>query len=435
MCHAGTGASAGLRLDTWENVMAGSDFGEAVIPFDDDNSLMIKMLTRLVDGPHPAEVSADTLVREEIEFLRRWINLGARFDAPIGTVAMNAGPIPSTSARQLLFVPNEEDALISVIDIEQLHVIRTIDLIDSDIGQFNFTPNARPTDIELEPDGTSIYVSLSGDNSVIKISIAGALLTGSVSGVVPFQSPGMLGLNPITDQLYVGRSINAVSPPRSLGEIMRSDLSFQEIELDFQRPHALAVDPSGEFAFSASLAENVVLTVETGNSNVSFAVVDSPFNAFTHFAISPDGTRLAASSQDASQVSIVDTSAPPGVQLDASFPVGAQPWHPVWTMDSKRVYVGNRGDNTISVLDMDNPTAIQTISGSGIAQPHGSAVSPDGSLVFISNQNKNGTYIPRYNFGNNQDTGTVVVINTATNEIEKVIEVGRAPAGLSTIIP
>ena len=40
-----------------------------------------------------------------------------------------------------------------------------------------------------------------------------------------------------------------------------------------------------------------------------------------------------------------------------------------------------------------------------------------------------------YDLGNNQDKGTVVVINTATNEIEKVIEVGRFPTGLSAILP
>ena len=111
------------------------------------------------------------------------------------------------------------------------------------------------------------------------------------------------------------------------------------------------------------------------------------------------------------------------------------PWHPVWTPDGSRVYVGNLGDNSVSVLDMNSGSILQTITGHGLAEPHGSAVSPDGQFVFISNRNTQGAYVPRYDFGNNHDKGTVVVINTGSNEIERVIEVGRFPAGLSTILP
>ena len=437
-CHAGTDAAMGLRLDSWDNVMAGSDFGEAVIPFDDDNSLMIKMVTRLVNGPHPIELSADTLLQPQIDFIRRWINLGARFDGPVGATIQNAGTVPNSEAQNLLFVPNQEDALISIIDIDAKLVIRTIDLIDSDVGNFNFTPNARPNDIEVEPDGSAIYVSLTGDNAVIKISMSNSILTGGLVGQAPFQTPGMLGLNPQTDQLFVGRSLLAVSPPRSIGEVSRSDMSIREIEVTNPHPHALAVDPSGEYAHTASLVDNFVITLDTASEDVTFTFLNAPSNSLVHFGISVDGTRLAATGQEANQLLIVDSSAPPTVERIGSFEVGNRPWHPVWTPDGNRVYVGNKGDNTVTVLNMENINSaefIQTISGNGLADPHGSAVSPDGAYVFISNQNTSGAYQPRYDFGNNEHTGTVVVINTATNEIEKIIEVGRAPAGLSTILP
>ena len=115
--------------------------------------------------------------------------------------------------------------------------------------------------------------------------------------------------------------------------------------------------------------------------------------------------------------------------------VESLPWHPVWTPDGARVYVGNQGSNSVSVLDMNTSTVMATITGDGLAQPHGASVTPDGDYVFISNRNSDGTYTPRYDFGTNQDKGTVVVVNTSTNEIEKVIEVGRWPAGLSAIVP
>ena len=431
-CHTGADAAGGLQLNSWDNLLAGSDHGEAIIPFDSDNSLMVKMVTRLAGGPHPGELDADTLSQPEVTFLRRWIDNGARFDGPPETI--NQGVVPySGPSRPLLYVPNQDDALISVIDVNAKLVIRTIDL-QNDPG-FNYSPNARPHDIEVEPDGSALYTSLIGDNAVVKISVDNVDQTGEFVGQAAFETPGMLGLNPQNDQLFVGRSLSAVSPPRSIGEITRSSMSLRDIEVVFQRPHALVVDPSGEFAHTASLSENRVLTVNTSTDEVFFTILNAPFSAFIHFALSPDGNQLAASGQESNQVMILNTSAPPGLSRVGSVEVGNQPWHPVWTPDGKRLYVGNREDNTVSVLDGDNNFAIlQTISGNGLADPHGSAITPDGAYVFISNQNTSGAYTPRYDLGNNENTGTVVVINTATNEIEKIIEVGRAPAGLSQIL-
>ncbi len=435
-CHVGADAARGLRLDTWTNVMAGSDFGEAVIPFDDDNSLMIKMASRLVGGPHPMELGADTLNQVELNFLRRWIKLGARFDGPLNATIPNSGTVPFAATNSpLLFVPNREDALISVIDVDAKLVIRTIDLTDADVA-FNFTPNARPHDVEIEPDGSAIYASLLGDNAVIKISVDNPDVTGQLVGQAPFQSPGLLALNAQSDQLFVSRSLSAVSPPQSVGIIERTDMSLREIEVGSPRPHALEIDPAGNFAYTASLAGNQLIIVDANNDGVTFTNFMAPFNGFAHFALSLDGTRLAASAQQFNQVRILDTSEPPGVRLIGSTEVsGNQPWQPVWTPDGQRIYVGNKEDHTVSVINAGNLQITQTISGNGLAEPHGSAVTPDGAFVFISNNNTTGAYTPRYNFGNNENTGTVVVINTATNEIEKVIEVGRFPAGLSKILP
>ena len=431
-CHVGADAAGGLQLDSWDNLIAGSDHGEAVIPFDEDNSLMVKMVTILEGGPHPFELEADTLDAARVRLLQRWVRAGARFDGPID--AVNQGVIPFTNTRsRLLFVPNQDDALISVIDVDAKVVVRTIDLQND--PNFNFSPNAKPHDVEVEPDLSAFYTSLIGDNAVIKVSMDNSDLTGEFVSAVPFETPGMLGLNPQNnDQLFVGRSLSAVSPPRSIGEISRTTMSLSEIDVLFQRPHALAVDPSGEYVHTASLLENRVLTVQTDSSEVTFTWFNAPFSAFIHFAISPDGTRLAASAQQSNQVIFLDTSAPPGIAWIGSVEVGNQPWHPVWSPDQKRLYVGNKDDNTVSVLDLENNSPPQTISGNGLAEPHGSAITPEGDYVFISNRNTNGAYTPRYNFGTNSNVGTVVVINTATNEIEKVIEVGRFPAGLSTIV-
>jgi DNA-binding beta-propeller fold protein YncE len=92
--------------------------------------------------------------------------------------------------------------------------------------------------------------------------------------------------------------------------------------------------------------------------------------------------------------------------------------------------VPNKDANTVTVVDMETREVAAVIEGDGLAQPHGAAVAPDGQYLFVSSNNLKEEYTPRRNFGDNSRTGTVVVINTETYEIEKVIEVGRHAAGV-----
>ncbi|MEM8488818.1 MAG: c-type cytochrome domain-containing protein [Bacteroidota bacterium] len=422
-CHAGTDAAEGLRLDSWENLVAGGNNGSALIAFDGDNSLMINMVTKLVGGPHPFELSADTLGQGEITFLKRWIDGGALFDD---------GSVPYGDASELLYVPNQNDALISIIDTESQTVIRNVDLVE--LNSDLFTPNAKPHHVAVDPTGDTWYVSLIGDNKVCEFS-NGSQNRPLFEGCVDFETPGILAVNGVKDEVYAGRSLTAVTPPQSIAAITQLDRSVREIDVFFSRPHALAVDPSGEFVHTGSLNENRVMTVNTSTDEVTFTLLAAPFHSFVQFAISPDGSRMVATGQSSNQVVILDSASPPGIIRIGAIEVDNQPWHPVWTPDGSQVYVGNLNSNSVSVLDMNNFTILQTITGDGLSQPHGASITPDGDYVYISNRNMAGGFTPRYDFGTNQDKGTVVVINTATNTIEKVIEVGRFPAGLSAIVP
>jgi DNA-binding beta-propeller fold protein YncE len=105
------------------------------------------------------------------------------------------------------------------------------------------------------------------------------------------------------------------------------------------------------------------------------------------------------------------------------------------------LYVGNNWGNSITVIDMLNRRVETVIEGNGIAQPHGAAVSPDGRYAYISNRNlempdghsKAGhRYTPRYDLGDNATWGTVVVIDTETHTIVKIIEVPDYGSGLGT---
>ena len=66
----------------------------------------------------------------------------------------------SAAALALLYVCNQNDATVSVIDLTTNKVVRTIDLTT-----LGFSKNAKPHHVAVEPDGSFWYVTLIGENA------------------------------------------------------------------------------------------------------------------------------------------------------------------------------------------------------------------------------------------------------------------------------
>ncbi|MCH1569807.1 MAG: hypothetical protein L7S64_00530 [Longimicrobiales bacterium] len=71
-CHSEQSAELGLKLDTYEGVMAGSDYGTIVEIGDADASLLIDMIA---SGDMPED--ADPLPAAELDVIKAWIVEGA----------------------------------------------------------------------------------------------------------------------------------------------------------------------------------------------------------------------------------------------------------------------------------------------------------------------------------------------------------------------
>lgn len=71
-CHSEESAELGLKLDTYEAVMAGSDYGTVIEAGDADGSLMIDMIA---NGDMPD--GGDPVPPEQLEILKTWVNEGA----------------------------------------------------------------------------------------------------------------------------------------------------------------------------------------------------------------------------------------------------------------------------------------------------------------------------------------------------------------------
>lgn len=341
-----------------------------------------------------------------------------RFLAALCAVFLLASaPVFAQSTSPRLYVANQGEATVSVIDVESMAEVDRIDLT-----ALGFSENAKPHHAVAEPDGSAWYLSMIGENTVLKFNADNEII-----GQTEFEVPGMLVLHPTRDLLLIGRSMSAVNPPTRIGVVNRSDMSVSQVDTFFPRPHAITADARGTYAYSASLAANQMLAVNLETNEVELHRLGGTTQTLVQFAGSPDGSTLIAGGQMTGQVLVFDTRTPPAVTVTDTIEVGTQPWHPVISPDGKTAYVPNKASNSISVIDLESRTVVHTITGTGLAQPHGSALSPDGRYLFVSNNNRKGTYTPT---GTNPNAGTVTVIDTQTREIVKVIEVGTYPTGI-----
>jgi YVTN family beta-propeller protein len=322
--------------------------------------------------------------------------------------------------RQILYVANQGAARVTRIDMATNTVIDTVDL-----QKLGFTANASPHDIAVEPDGSYWYVSLISDGKVVKLN-----RDNQVVGAASMEVPGMMHMHPSNGRLYVTHSSSAVNPPPRIGIVQRSTMAIEELDVFVPRPHAIGLDHDGSFGYVGSLGENRIASINTGTEEVSLSNLDGPTHAIVQFAMAHDGKTMAGSAQLTNQVMFFDVSTPPSVKLIKAIPVNAQPWHPVYSRDGRRLYVGNYAANTVTIIDVATMQVSRVIQGEGIAEPYVAYVSPDDRFLYVSNRNLKGTYVSKTNPG--QPVGTVVVIDPALGTIIKVIEVPASPTGMSS---
>lgn len=76
VCHSGAAAALGLRLDSYEHVMAGSEDGAVVAPGDPDGSELVRRLEG-ASLPRMPLTGPPFLDEAQIQVVRDWIEVGA----------------------------------------------------------------------------------------------------------------------------------------------------------------------------------------------------------------------------------------------------------------------------------------------------------------------------------------------------------------------
>ncbi len=328
-----------------------------------------------------------------------------------------AGP-PALQAQ--LYVPNQDDATVSVIDPNTRRLLRTVDLRRYGVGD-----NAKPHHVQVEPDGSAWYVTLIGAGKVLKLDRSNRLL-----GSVDMEVPGLIALHPSKDLMFVGRSMSAVNPPPRIAVIRRSDMTLlDEVDLLFPRPHGIAVHPAGEVVYVASLGTNQIASVGVAQGEVRLLNVGGMAKGFVQAAVSPDGSLLAVTAELTDSLLVFDLANPSIPRLKRGVPMPDGPFEPAFTPDGRSIFVTALNANRVAVVDTRDWSVRVLPEHPGFGQPHGIALSPDGSRVFVGNRHQLGG-VHDHAGGQPTGNGTVVAICAESRNVDTVLRVGHYAAGL-----
>lgn len=355
------------------------------------------------------------------------------------TVLLLAGLVGSPQAPQTrLYVPNQDDATVSIIDARTRKLIETVDLRKYGVGD-----NAKPHHVQVEPDGSAWYVTLIGAGKVLKLDRDNKLL-GSAS----MEVPGLMALHPTKDLMFVARSMSAVNPPPRLAVIRRSDMKMlDEIDLLFPRPHGVVIHPNGKRVYVTSLGTNQIASVGIDDQDVK--LIDLPGTAahsIVQAAVSPNGRWLAVTGELTGKLVVFDLTNPVEPKLAHELSVGAGAFELVFAGGGRSLFVTSRMANQVAVVDTKTWTVANTVTDPSLIFPHGIAMSDNGQYVFVSSEHQKqsapdtshqagGQHQGMSMGGSGTGPGTLTVICAATRKVLTGVPVGNNAAGIGTPSP
>ena len=285
-----------------------------------------------------------------------------------------------------LYVPNEDDNTISVVDISNNSVVATIPVAST------------PDGVAVSPDGTFVYVaSESGFISVINTAsntVTATIPVGSRADFVAFSPDGSLA--------YVTHwGGDYVSVINTTNNTVVTDITVGS------GSYSVAVSPDGSRAYVTNEFSGTVSVIDTANNTVVGTI--NVGNEPTVVAVSPDGTHAYVSNTASATVSVINTA---NASITATINVAGDPYGIVVSPDGSHVYVATT--NSISIIDASSNSVTNTLSFG--SETLGIAVSPDGKHLYVSDL-----------YG----SSGVSVIDLATDTLAGTIAVGHGPEYLA----
>ncbi len=422
-CHAGAEAPAGLDLTSWDNLIQGSNFSEALIPFQPEKSVMIRLMTSYDREPHPKGKSR--LTDSEVERLRSWIADGARGPA---------GSVPFADSPDRLYIAHASAPAITIVESNAAVIIARLDLTD-----YGFTQRARAQHMAAEPDGSFWYASISSTRWNETEVVAKFNRDNELVAMIPVRAPGQLLVHPTRDELYVSaapsidedRIFHRTPGDRtSVIRLRRSDLFFDSIDVTYREAYPLALRPQGDAVFSSSMEVDQMLIIEPSSKDVTVRDVKGTKHLMRHLSISDDGRWMWGSGYWSNTATLFDISDPLNPVQRQSLFMGFDPRQIAWGPDDDQVYIAVRGSQSVQVISTDLGYIDYEIRHPAMQEPVGMALSPNDSTLFVTAENALAAWRGKHQFPEDPAPGLILVIDRESRQVTKVLETSPGAAAI-----
>jgi YVTN family beta-propeller protein len=290
-------------------------------------------------GTGPVGVAAD--LHDRVFVANRGDGTVSVIDSGTGTVSgtLRVGAGPESVATDPQFgvcVANSADGTVTAIDKTNT-VIATIALEGPPPSPFG--PPAHSVGVAIDHFLARAYVAVRGHHRVAVIGIGGALPAVAHDFV---DVPGPLGLAVGSP----GHRVFVTQP--DAGTVSVIDPSAHEAVASIpvrQHPAGVAVDPGRHRVHVANSGSGTVSSIDTATGEVDETEVGAE-----PFGVAVDTARgdVYVTRSDG-VVAVIDAGS---ARVNATVPVGSRPEGVAFEPHSRRVYVANRGDGTVSAIGL-----------------------------------------------------------------------------------
>jgi phospholipase C len=263
------------------------------------------------------------------------------------------------------------------------------------------------------PDGSEVWVTESGTNTVSIISTSTGKITSTV--VVGIYPHG-IAITPDGKTAYVANTGPNTGPGGSQTVSVVNVASQTETgTIDVgEGPQIVTVSPDGSLVF-VTCADGVYV-IKTASGAVS--KVPERLHQPHGVAITPDGTHAWVTDSERDQVVVLETSS---LRTVGRINVGRTPWGTAFSSDGSTAYVSNSNDNTVSVINTATQRVTETIpllsftytdAKTTFTQPNqiptAIALAPDNRYIWVACN----------------VSGSLAIIDTTTNTVTHTAQAG-----------
>lgn len=326
-------------------------------------------------------------------------------------------------------VPGPDPALVVYVSDETVgHVVG----LDPDTGRIvaRIPVGKRPRGIDVSPDGTQLFVALSGspiagpgvdestlprpDRSADGIGVIDLKTRTLVRTLPSGQDPESFDISPDGKTLYVSNEETA--------EMSVLDVESGSIRARVkvgEEPEGVTLRPDGRVVYVTCEADSEVVAIDTSTLEVMARIKTGSRPRM--IAFTRDGASAFVTAENVGEVSAIDVgrhvpAGPIVVPPTEGTPTKPRPMGAVLSPDGRELYVSLGRARSVGVVDVMNRRFLRSIEDVG-ARVWGLAVSPDGRKLYTANG----------------PSGDVSVVDLGSGTVDRRIKVGDSPWGVVVV--